>query len=252
VEYANLTFEEKMRTSSRRTKSRIVLALDLEDPDPQALLQKSLKLLDEVKDNICAIKLNRQLLLTLGLKTVSSIVSRAHEYSLPTIMDAKLNDVAHTNAFMMRSFIQSGFDAVIASPLSGWEGGLDSVFSLAREHDKGVLLLVYMSNPGAEQFYSSTIGNSKLMFECFSELALQWKAQGLVVAGTRPEIIRQVRTIVGPEMAIYSPGIGAQGGDAKKASEAGATYLIVGRAIYASLTPSQAANTINLAATRQD
>jgi orotidine-5'-phosphate decarboxylase len=247
-----LTFEEDMSTSSRRTKSRIVLALDLEDPDPQALLYKSLKILDEVKEYICALKLNRQLLLTLGLKTVSNIVSRAHEYSLPTIMDAKLNDVAHTNAFMMRSFIQSGFDAVIASPVSGWEGGLDSVFSLAREHDRGILLLVYMSNPGAEQFYSKTFGNSKLMFEYFSELALQWKAQGLVVAGTRPEIIRQVRTIVGPELAIYSPGIGAQGGDAKRASDAGATYLIVGRAIYASLTPSQAANTINQATTRHD
>jgi orotidine-5'-phosphate decarboxylase len=159
-------------------------------------------------------------------------------------MDAKLNDVAHTNAFMMRSFIRCGFDAVIVSPVTGWEGGLDSVFSLAREHDKGILLLVYMSNPGAQKFYSTTLGN-KLVFEHFAEEGLEWKAQGLVVGATRLEIISRVRHLVGPDMAIYSPGIGAQGGDAKRAVDAGATYLIVGRSIYTSSTPSQVADEIN-------
>jgi len=44
---------------------------------------------------------------------------------------------------------------------------------------------------------------------------------------------------------ILSPGIGTQGGNAKKAIEAGATYLIVGRLIYKSSSPSQAAEAIN-------
>ncbi len=42
-------------------------------------------------------------------------------------------------------------------------------------------------------------------------------------------------------MAIYSPGVGVQGGDAKKALDAGSTYLIVGRSIYNADDPEKAA-----------
>lgn len=148
----------------------------------------------------------------------------------------------------MRSFIRTGFDAVIASPVTGWKGGMDAVFELARKDDKGIILLVYMSNPGAEQFYSmmtNTVTGQKPIFECFAQTAVEWGADGLVVGATRPDIIRRVRSLVGSSMGIYSPGVGAQGGDAKKTIESGATYLIVGRAIYASPKPRDAARAIH-------
>ena len=55
-----------------------------------------------------------------------------------------------------------------------------------------------------------------------------------------------VRTLVGPKFPIYSPGVGAQGGDPKIAVEAGATYLIIGRAIYASADPRSAATGLRI------
>jgi orotidine-5'-phosphate decarboxylase len=42
-------------------------------------------------------------------------------------------------------------------------------------------------------------------------------------------------------MAIFSPGVGAQGGDPKQAIAAGSDYLIIGRSIYAEGNPSVAA-----------
>lgn len=239
----HLHSEDIMRLSFEKTRSRVVLALDLEIQDSQMLIEKSQRILDDVREYICGVKMNRQLLLSLGLPALSDIVRQAHEYSLPVIMDAKLNDVGHTNAFMMRSFIQAGFDAVIASPVPGWEDGMDSVFDLARERGKAVILLVYMSNPGAERFYSMMVDGPrrKPIFEHFAELAVQWKAHGVVVGATRPAIISRVRSLVGPTIAIYSPGIGTQGGDAREAIDAGATYLIIGRTIYASPKPQEAA-----------
>jgi orotidine-5'-phosphate decarboxylase len=237
-----LNSKDVMRQSFERTQSRVVLALDLEIQDPQMLIEKSRSILSDVKEYICGVKINRQLLLSLGLPTLRDIVSQAHEYSLPVIMDAKLNDVGHTNAFMMRSFVQAGFDAVIASPVPGWEDGMDSVFDLARKEGKAVILLVYMSNPGAERFYSMMVDGPrrKPIFEHFAELAVQWKAHGVVVGATRPAIISRVRSLVG-KIAIYSPGIGTQGGDAREALDAGATYLIVGRTIFAAARPEEAA-----------
>lgn len=239
-----MPFSNLIRASSERAQSRIVLALDLENDNPEALVEKCDEVLEDVYEYICAVKINRQLVLALGLAIVSQIVRKAHERSLPVIMDAKLNDVGHTNSFMMESYIHAGFDAVIASPITGWRGGMDSVFELARRKDRGVILLVYMSNPGAEQFYSmmtSTGGGQKPVFEVFTQMAIEWEADGLVVGATHPEIIRRVRTLVGPSMGIYSPGVGAQGGDAKKALEFGSTYLIVGRTIYASTSPRDTA-----------
>jgi orotidine-5'-phosphate decarboxylase len=203
-------------------------------------------MLRQVSEYICAVKINRQLVLSLGLRDgVDDIVDVAHELGLPTIMDAKLNDVGHTNEFMMRSYADIGFDAIIASPVAGWEGGLDSVFRLASSQGKGVILLVYMSNPGAETYYSmktaATNGKSRMLFELFAENAVQWKAQGVIVGATRPEIISRVRELVGPTMAIFSPGVGVQGGDPKRTMVAGSDYLIVGRAIYAEADPSDAA-----------
>jgi len=233
-----------MRASSERAHSRIVLALDLQNNDYQRLLKQSDGILDSVANYICAVKINRQLVLALGLPTVSQIVRHAHERSLPVIMDAKLNDVGHTNSFMMESYVRAGFDAVIASPITGWEGGMDSVFEIARKEDKGVILLTYMSNPGAEQFYSmmTAVGDrQRPIFETFAQMAVDWRADGLVVGATRPDIIKRVRSIIGPSMEIYSPGVGAQGGDGRKALETGANYLIVGRTIYDSQSPRDAA-----------
>ena len=239
-----MPFANLIRASSERTQSRIVLALDLESDVHHALFDKCNGILDDVGEYVCAVKVNRQLVLSLGLPTVSQLVANVHAHLLPAIMDAKLNDVGHTNSFMMKSYIHAGFDAVIASPITGWTGGMDSVFESARKEDKGVILLTYMSNPGAEQFYSmigSAADGQKPIFERFTQMAIEWRADGLVVGATHPEIIRRVRTLVGPSMGIYSPGVGIQGGDAKRALQAGSTYLIVGRTIYASPSPRDSA-----------
>jgi orotidine-5'-phosphate decarboxylase len=127
----------------------------LEDTDASRLVSRSRKVIRDVAGLICAVKINRQLVMALGLGAVrDSIIRLANDFSLPTIMDAKLNDVGHTNSFMMESYVHAGFDAVIASPITGWESGLDTVFEAAKSRKKGVILLTYMSNPGAEGFYS--------------------------------------------------------------------------------------------------
>jgi orotidine-5'-phosphate decarboxylase len=246
-----VSFGERIKQASERNRSRIVVALDLEDPNLEELARRSKVVLEKVHEYVCAVKINRQLVLSLGLRGVETIVRLAQEHSLPTIMDAKLNDVAHTNEFMMRAYMETGFDAVIASPVAGWEGGLDGVFKLAVANMKGVILLVYMSNPGAKTFYSLNGSRNgerpRPVFELLTQLATEWKAHGVVVGATQPEIISRVRELAGPTTAIYSPGVGAQGGDPKKALAAGSDYLIVGRAIYQAEDPERAAKEMRMA-----
>ncbi len=241
-----MSYADKIKEASARNKSRIVLAVDIEDKDQSRLLERSLRIVRDSHEYLCAVKINRQLVLALGLRNgVDSIVKCVHDCALPAIIDAKLNDVGHTNEFMMQAYMSAGFDAVIASPIVGWEGGLDAVFRLADSGHKGIILLVYMSNPGAEQFYSMMGAHAgetpRPVFEILTELAMRWKAHGAVVGATKPEIISRVRQISGDTLSIYSPGVLVQGGDPKKAVAAGADYLIVGRAIYQTSDPTQSA-----------
>ena len=249
-----MSFRLKMDHSARKTDSSIVLALDLPPDKPQSLLFRSIQILKETHSHICAVKINRQLVLPLGLfNGVQEILNLAQDLELPTIMDCKINDVGHTNRIIAEYYYKAGFDAVIANPFVGWEQGLEPVFEVANEMHRGVILLVYMSHKAAEEGYGQTIQNPKTkqlspQYLVFAEKAISWDADGAVVGATYPEKIREVHEILKGKIPIYSPGVGLQGGDVEATIKAGACYLIVGRAIALSENPNETAKRIKEAA----
>jgi len=236
-----------MEDASAKMKSSIILALDLEKDKPTRLLSHSIRLLEATHPYICALKLNRQTVLPLGLfQGAKRIVDKAHEYGLPVIMDAKINDIGNTNRAIAEYYFEAGFDAVIASPFVGWEEGLQPVFEVAHKRQKGVIVLVYMSHRGASEGYGQLVQNSKSrklehQYKIFAQKAAEWNADGAVVGATYPEKIREIHEILGDKVPIYSPGVGAQGGDVTAAVKAGARYLIVGRGIIQAESPADAA-----------
>jgi len=239
-----------MEESERKKDSRIVLALDIVPGGSSSLLPESIRVLGEVHPYICALKLNRHLVLPLGLFSgVKKIIGSAHNLGLPVIMDCKINDIGYTNRVIAENYFKAGFDAVIANPFVGWEGGLEPVFEVAREMERGVILLVYMSHKAAwegygQEVYNTETGVASPQYVIFAEKALSWKADGAVVGATYPEKITEISQILRDKVPIYSPGVGAQGGNAKAAVAAGSRYLIVGRSITLASNPEEAARTI--------
>ena len=242
-----MSFKQSMEDASTKTKSNIVLALDLEEDKPNRLLSHSLRLLEETHLYSCALKLNRQIVLPLGLfQGAKKIVDKAHDYGLPVIMDAKINDIGNTNRLIAEYYFKAGFDAVIASPFIGWEEGLQPVFNRAHRLQKGVIVLVYMSHKGSAEGYGQLVQNPKTgklepQYKIFAQKAVEWEADGAVVGATYPEKIRETNKILGDKVPIYSPGVGAQGGDVAAAVKAGARYLIIGRGIVQAEAPADAA-----------
>ncbi|MEM3839514.1 MAG: orotidine 5'-phosphate decarboxylase / HUMPS family protein, partial [Candidatus Bathyarchaeia archaeon] len=139
------------------------------------------------------------------------------------------------------------------NPFVGWEEGLKPVFEVASNQRKGVILLVYMSHKGAGEGYGQMVvdaesGQKKPQYIVFAEKALTWGADGVVVGATYPEKIREVHKVLGRKIPIYSPGVGVQGGEIESALKAGASYLIVGRAITLSENSAEIAKRIRDAA----
>jgi len=243
-----------MEESEASKGSNVVLALDQVSGGNRLLLTRSLEILERVHPFICAVKINRHLVLPLGLFDGGrKIVEKAHSLDLPAIMDCKINDIGYTNRVIAENYFKAGFDAVTACPFVGWEEGVQPVFELARQMSRGVILLVHMSHKAASEGYGQKVYDSKTkklksQYLVFAEKALLWGADGAVVGATSPERIREVHEIMGSRVPIYSPGIGAQGGDLKAAVAAGARYLIIGRSITLAEKPEEAARAFRNAA----
>ena len=245
-----MAFKSRMDASAKKAGSNIVLALDIIRENREFLLRGSLEILDATNQYLCAVKVNRQLVLPLGLfDGVEKVLRRAKDLGLPTIMDCKINDVGYTNREIARRYFEAGFDAVIVNPFVGWEDGLQPVFELAKKLRRGVITLVYMSHKAAWEGYGQTVYDpskrqNRLQYLVFAEKALSWGADGAVVGATYPEKIREVYHVLGDSVAIYSPGVGVQGGGIEAAVKSGARYLIVGRSITRVSDPGEAAKRV--------
>jgi orotidine-5'-phosphate decarboxylase len=253
----HLAFQARIEQTAKNKKSNIVLALDFPFEKPEnreSLYHRAMGILEAVSPYVCAVKFNHHLVLPLGVfDGVQKLVGKAHDFGLMTIMDCKANDIGSTNQVIAEYYYAAGFDALIANPFIGWEEGLKPIFDVAKRLQRGVILLVYMSHKGASEGYGQTVydaetGEKMLQYVVFAKKALKWEADGVVVGATYPEKIREVYKILGEKTPIYSPGIGAQGGEIKSALKAGASYLLVGRTITLAENPAESAREIrNLA-----
>jgi orotidine-5'-phosphate decarboxylase len=103
-----------------------------------------------------------------------------------------------------------------------------------------------MSHPGAKEGYGlhvSPDGKQKTepFYHYFARVARKWDTDGVIVGATYPEKITEIREVLGTEIPIISPGVGAQGGSAKTAIDAGADFVIVARSIVQADDPAAAA-----------
>ncbi|MDF1538201.1 MAG: orotidine 5'-phosphate decarboxylase [Candidatus Thorarchaeota archaeon] len=253
-------YKQKLAAASFVRKSKLIIGLDLvadmctpsgRRAERDRVESKALSVINATADYAAAYKFNRHLVLPVGLfDGVPKLLDAIHDLGLSAIMDCKINDIGDTNAQIATSYFDAGFDAVIANPFVGWDGGLEPVYSVARKKDAGVITLCYMSHPAANEGYGLYATqdekgkDTEPMYKIFARRARIWESDGVIVGATYPEIIREVRKILGADIPIISPGVGAQGASAKEAIDAGASYIIAARSIVNADDPSAAARSL--------
>ncbi len=202
--------------------TRLVLALDETDGD------KALSIVNEVSEYIDAVKINWPLVLTAGPEMITKL-SKISE----VICDFKVADIPNTVSLIVSNAVKRGASAVIVHAFTG-----DDSLRAAVEAADGaeIYAVTEMSHPGAKMFTAQHA-------EEMARLGVECGASGFIAPATRPDRIRAIRAVVG-DRKILSPGVGAQGGSASSAIQAGADYAIVGRAIYKSDDPKSVARAV--------
>ena len=139
-------------------QTRVIHALDVANTLPpdapdsarSDLIEQACHIAAAVAPHVVAIKLNYPLVLAIGLEIAHQIKLVVPD--LPLIADFKVADIDNTNSWIARHTFAAGFDAVIVQGFIG-EDAIQAVLDEAKKvGDRGVILVVDMSHPGATQF----------------------------------------------------------------------------------------------------
>lgn len=202
-------------------RSHLIFALDVVG------IERAAKVAQSVAKHVDAIKIHWPIILTRGVAGIRGLSELS-----PVIVDMKLSDIPNTNRVACDILFSSGASGVICQGFAG-EDSVKACIDAGGD----VYVLVEMSHAGSLQFISK---HSKEM----AMMARDLGAAGIVAPGNRPKKLAAYRNIVGSDIRILCPGIGAQGGSPGNAVANGADFEIVGRAIYKSKDPGSAAKEI--------
>lgn len=198
--------------------TRVILALDV------TTREDALRVVKAVRDHVDAIKINWPLILGAGPEIITELSAVK-----AVICDMKIADIPNTNRLIVEQAMARGASAVICHGFTGDDSAKACVDAAGGQ----VYVVTEMSHPGGRQFTAP-------LADRLASLAKTVGARGIVAPATRPERIADLRRIIG-DLEVISPGVGAQGGKASDALNAGADYIIVGRAIYEAPDPGEAA-----------
>jgi orotidine-5'-phosphate decarboxylase len=222
-------FAQQLKSAMRDRDSLLCVGLD---PDPlriprhltdrsDAIFEFCRAIVDATADLVCAFKPQiAYFAAQRAEEQLEALIAHIHQAhpGVPVILDAKRGDIGPTAIqYAREAFERYRADAVTLSPYMG----RDSITPWLEWPDRGIFLLCRTSNPGGSDLQSLAI-QGRPLFERVAHLASTplnqggWGAPGrvgLVVGATFPGEIERVRTIVGPDMPLLIPGIGAQGGD---------------------------------------
>ncbi len=241
-----LSFNQRLRQVCETRDSLLCVGLD---PDPEKLpphlneevMDFNRAIVEATAPYVAAFKLNAAFYEALGMQGWLALRNTLDIIpdGILKIYDAKRGDIGNSARFYaVGAFSSLDVDAVTVNAYMGYDG----VAPFLERPDRGAFVLCLTSNPGAMDF-QYTVSEGRPLYEHVALAVRSWNDNdncGLVVGATRPEPLRQLRSLV-PDLPFLVPGIGAQGGDLEAAVSAaimedgfGALFNVGRSILYAS------------------
>ena len=255
-----MNFNEKLENIVIKNDSLLCVGLDIDKEKIPATLFETSKnpyldfnkmIIDNTKDFVCAYKLNMAFYEVLGIDGYK-ILSKTIDYipkDIIIILDGKRNDIGNTAKKYAKSLFDTlNSDAVTINPFLG----IDGVKPFLEYKDKCSFILCRTSNSSAGDFQDIKSNNIPL-YQTVAHKIKNWTTYGTcgaVVGATYADELKIIRDILGEDITILIPGIGAQGGDVEKTVKYGTNkegkmaIINSSRSIIYSENPRDAANSL--------
>jgi orotidine-5'-phosphate decarboxylase len=223
-EIVRMNFQQRLQQAWQSRDSLLCVGLDPEPgrlPSPlaghaDAVFEFCRAIVDATADLVCCFKPQiAHFAAQRGEDALERLIAYVHQTQpgIPVILDAKRGDIGSTaQHYATEAFDRYAADAVTLNPYLGH----DALKPFLDRADKGAVILCHTSNPGAGDLQELDVGGTPLYQRVAQRVAHDWDANrncALVVGATYPQQLAEVRRIVGGEVPLLVPGVGAQGGD---------------------------------------
>ena len=230
------------KLASQDIKEKIIIALDVKN---QAEARKILESLPEAR----IFKVGLELFTAEG----PAMIELVRNYGRQVFLDLKLHDIPNTVAGAVRAALRPGVSMLTLHTSGGKEMMSRAIESAREESEKsnldlplllGVTVLTSLKDKDLEEIGFSSGSQAQVLR--LARLAWQAGLKGVVCS---PQEIELLRTELGPELKIITPGIRpawAEAQDQKRImtpAEAlikGADYMVIGRPITQAVSPAEA------------
>ena len=227
-----------MSVISPETRNRLIVALDV----PTASEAKSI--IAKLGDSVSFYKIGYQLAFAGGLDLARGLVGEGRN----VFLDMKLLDIDNTVAKAVENVVTMGVSMLT---LHAYPKAMRAAVEAARGSDLCLLGVTVLTSMDALDLQDA--GYALSPAELVKRRAAQACDAGMGGIVCSAEEAAAVRSILGPDMAVVTPGIrpaGSDKGDQKRvmtpaaAIKAGASHLVVGRPITGAVDMKAAAQSI--------
>ncbi len=228
-------------------RNPIYVALDV------PLAETALQLAQSLSSSVAGFKIGKELFVSAG----PDLVRRIRDTGASVFLDLKFHDIPNTVAKAVAAAVRLDVQMLTIHACGGLEmmraaeaAAQETAHALGRPAPLvlGVTVLTSLSNPELNQVgVAGSIGHQ---VDRLVQLGVDAGMRGFVCS---PLEVANLRTLIPESTALVTPGIRGPGdaaGDQKRtlsaaeAIEAGATWLVIGRPIYAAADPRAAAQRI--------
>ncbi len=219
-------------------RDRLIVALDVPDVDAAEALVTGLG------DSVTFYKVGMQLIYAGGVDFARNLAVAGKK----VFLDAKLLDIDNTVAHAVESIVRLG---VTFATVHAYPKAMEA--AVTARGDASLRLLGVTVLTSMDDADLADAGYAARAADLVAARAARARAIGMDGIVASPAEATAVRRIVGPDLAIVTPGIrpaGTDHGDQRRvatpdmAIRAGADYLVVGRPINAAADPKSAADAI--------
>ncbi|MHC5307581.1 orotidine-5'-phosphate decarboxylase [Bartonella sp. LJL80] len=219
-------------------RDRLIVGLDV------AEIGQAEKLVGQLGDTVSFYKIGYQLLFAGGLEFAGDLVRSGKN----VFLDMKLLDIDNTIASAVENIVKSGVDMLT---LHAYPKAMRAAVAAAKGSDLCLLGVTVLTSMDAEDMKEAGYNDTpETMVLKRAKQAREAGMGGIVASAAEAASLRK---LIGPDMALVTPGIRPQGSDKgdqkrvmtpKDAILAGASHLVVARPIVQAADPLAAAKSI--------